>query len=195
MPTSAPAATFAAPWQLSQLSPVLMCLSELNTSAAKSTCAANTLRRSNDNSNPNIFANILLFLSIFIHLYLGLRSASCPVPLPELNKRYISLYLDLEIRAETQILGPWLAFAGSLTDPFGTPPGCIWSRQRYRDQTCAMLILVSGGAYRVPRLMIFRSFGWPFSIWTMLTSLRPSPFGVKEKVPWAPLYPRVARMA
>jgi hypothetical protein len=70
MPTSAPVATFAALSQLSQLSPVLMCLSELNTSAAKSTYAVNTLRRSSYNSNPNIFANILLFLIIFIHLQL-----------------------------------------------------------------------------------------------------------------------------
>jgi hypothetical protein len=42
----------------------------LNRPTAKSTCAVNTLRRSSDNSNPNIFAKILLFLIIFIHLQL-----------------------------------------------------------------------------------------------------------------------------
>ena len=45
----------------------------------------------------------------------------------------------------------------------------------------------SGAAYFAPTLTTFNSLGLPFSIWTTLTSDRPSPLGVKQKVPRTPL--------
>jgi hypothetical protein len=42
-------------------------------------------------------------------------------------------------------------------------------------------------AYLFPTLTTLRSLCFPFSIWTTLTSLKPSPPGVKEKVPRTPV--------
>ena len=44
----------------------------------------------------------------------------------------------------------------------------------------------AGGGYFVSTLTDLSSLGFPCSIWTTLTSWRPSPFGVKEKVPRTP---------
>jgi hypothetical protein len=41
--------------------------------------------------------------------------------------------------------------------------------------------------YLFPTLTTLSSLCFPFSTWTTLTSLRPSPFGVKEKVPRTPV--------
>ena len=61
------------PMAVLAVNPVSMCLSEQNRPTAKSICEVNTLSRSSDNSSPNIFASILLFLIIFTHLFLGLE--------------------------------------------------------------------------------------------------------------------------
>ena len=82
--------------------------------------------------------------------------------------------------------------------PFRMPPRCAPAPASIAagDQDAhSGSMSCSRGDYFGPTLTILRSLGLPFSIWTTLTSLRPSPFGVKEKVPRTPLYPWVARMA
>ena len=70
-----------------------------------------------------------------------------------------------------------------LSGPRALPPLRPRCSHRGRSQRTRSNLL----GYLFPTLTTLSSLCFPFSIWTTLTSLRPSPFGVNEKVPSTPL--------